>query len=108
MTFIADSPAYVNVNIFRAEMYIWKQWCTTSCKQNDKFVIQAAFCCLHLISISSVDISDGPICGAWVSWKGIEERVSYHIGTCTLEDYDMNKRIEKYPNLPSICDVVIL
>lgn len=64
MTFIVDSPAYVNVNIFSAEMYIWKQWYTTSCKQKDKFVIQSAFHCLHLISMSSVDISDSPVCGA--------------------------------------------
>lgn len=57
-TFIVDSPAYVDVNIFSAEMHIWKQWYTTSCKQKDKFVMQSAFCCLNFISISTVDISD--------------------------------------------------
>lgn len=86
-------------------MCIQKQQYATSYKQKEKFVI-IVVCCLHSIPSSSVDISD-----AFSMWHELAkkfEKVGYckfHIQWKTTK---LKKCINKCPNLPSICDIVII
>lgn len=41
-------------------------------------------------------------------WHELAKKVSYRIGTHTVEDYKAEEMYKKVPNLPSICGIVII